>query len=139
MRFVMLVKADPTSEAGEFPTGEALTAVHKFNEELVRSGVLLAAEGFHPTARGARIVFAQRRPTVVDGPFGDPEDLVAGFWLIQVRSREEAIEWATRVPFVEGQVELRQVLEPADFAASDPTGELRAREQELRDTVRVRN
>jgi hypothetical protein len=135
MRFVMLVKADPMSEAGLLPTGEELEAVHRFNEEMVRSGVLLAAEGFHPTARGARIVFAQRRPTVVEGPFGQPDDQVAGFWMIQVRSREEAIEWATRVPFVDGQVELRQVFESSELVA----GELRAREQLLRDTVRVRN
>jgi hypothetical protein len=132
MRFMMLVKADPTTEAGVLPTAEELAEVHKFNAELVKSGVLLAAEGLHPTARGARVRFAHRRPTVIEGPFGQTEELVAGFWLIQVRSREEAIEWATRVPFVDGEVELRQVFEAADLIVGDPSGE-------LRDTVRVRN
>ena len=139
MRFMMIVKADKNSESGVMPTQEELAAMGKYNEELVKAGVLLAGEGLHPSSKGARIQFKNRKPTVIDGPFTEAKELVAGFWIIEVKSREEALEWARRVPFVDGEVELRQVFDAADFAASDPTGELRAAEERLRAQVASRN
>jgi hypothetical protein len=129
---MVLVKASKDSEAGVMPSEELLREMGNFNEELVKSGVLLAGEGLHPSSKGARIQFSGKQRTVVDGPFAETKELVAGFWIIQVKSREEAIEWMKRSPFVDGEIEIRQVFEAADFAASDPTGELRAKEEELR-------
>ena len=135
MRFMLLVKATEDSEAGVMPSTELLEAMGKYNEELVRAGVLLAGEGLHPSSKGARVRFSGATRTVIDGPFAETKELIAGFWLIQVKSKEEAIEWVKRVPFEEGEIEIRQVFEAEDFAASDPTGELRAAEERPRAQV----
>jgi hypothetical protein len=134
MRFMILVPANKQSEAGALPDAELLGAMGKFNEEMVKAGVMLAGEGLAPSSRGARMTFSSGKTTVVDGPFTESKDLIAGFWLIQVRSKEEAVAWMKRAPFGEGvTLEIRQVQEMADFAAVDPTGELRANEQKLRE------
>ena len=132
MRFMMIVKASTESEAGALPSQEDLAEMGKYNEELAKAGVLLAGEGLHASSKGARVRYSGSKRTVVDGPFIETKELIAGFWLIQVKSKEEAIEWAKRVPFRDGEVEIRQVFETEDFAPSDPTGELRAAEGRLR-------
>jgi hypothetical protein len=119
MRFMMLVKASNDSEAGVLPDEKALADMAKFNEEMVKAGVMLAGEGLQASSKGARVRFAGGRSTVVDGPFAETKELVAGFWLIQVKSKAEAIEWARRVPFVDGEIEIRQVFELEDFGQSD--------------------
>jgi hypothetical protein len=118
MRFMMLVKADGKSESGALPAEKLLTAMGKYNEEMQKAGVLLDLSALHPSQRGARVRFDGGKTAVVDGPFTDAKELVAGYWLIQVKSREEAIEWAKRVPFVDGEIELRQIFELTDFPAS---------------------
>ena len=136
MRFMVIVKATPESERGFQPQDEKILAeMGKFNEELVKAGVMLAGEGLQPSSKGARVRFAKGKKTVIDGPFTETKELVAGFWLWQVKSREEAIEWLKRAPFEDTEVEIRQVVELADFAVSDPSGELRKREEKLRQTV----
>ena len=133
MRFMVLVKADKSSEAGVLPDQRLLTAMGKYNEELVKAGVMLAGEGLQPTSKGARVKFSGPKRTVTDGPFTESKELIAGFWLWQVKSKEEAIEWLKRAPFDGGtEVELRQVFETEDFAPSDPTGEIRKQEERLR-------
>ena len=131
MRFMMMVRATERSEAGELPSEELLTAMTRYNGELVRAGVLLAAEGLHPSARGARVSFAGGWPAVVDGPFAEPGELIAGFWLVQVKSKEEAIEWAKRcpnpMPGSTGVIELRQVLSPEDLGPALAAAEERMR------------
>ena len=122
MRFMVIVKANKDSEAGVLPSKELLAEMGKFNEELAKAGVLLAAEGLHPSSKGARVKFSGGKRTVVDGPFAEAKELIAGFWLIQVKSKEEAIEWASRCPDVLGpgetaQIEIRQVFEMSDFPA----------------------
>jgi hypothetical protein len=129
---MVIVKASQESEAGVLPSETLLTEMGKFNEELVKAGVMLAGEGLQPSAKGARVCFNGAKRTVIDGPFAETKELVAGFWLWQVKSKEEAIEWLKRAPFREGEVEIRQVFETEDFAPSDPTGELRAAEERLR-------
>jgi hypothetical protein len=119
MRFVMLVKADKDSEAGVLPGEQILADMARYNESMVKAGVMLAAEGLRPSAKGARVRFAGGKPRVTDGPFAEIRELVAGFWLIQTRSMDEAIEWARRVPFQEGEIEIRPVFELSDF----PPGE----------------
>jgi hypothetical protein len=131
MRFMVIVKADKDSEAGVLPTRELLAEMGKFNEELVKAGVMLAGEGLQPSSKGARIRFNGSKRTVIDGPFAETKELVAGFWLWQVRSKEEAIEWLKRAPFKEGEVEIRQVFEADDFGA-EFTPELREQEERLR-------
>jgi hypothetical protein len=131
MRFMMIVKANDKSEAGILPTEQELTDMGKYNEELVKAGVMLAGEGLHPSSKGARIHFSGDKRTVTDGPFTEAKELIAGFWLLQVKSREEAIEWAKRVPFQEGHVELRQVFELEDFGG----GEAVDRHRRLRDQM----
>jgi hypothetical protein len=131
MRFMMLVKANEESEAGALPTEEVLSEMGKYNEELAKAGVMLAGEGLHPSAKGARVTFSGAKRTVVDGPFAETKELIAGFWLIQVRSKEEAVEWAKRVPFQEGEIEIRQVFEAEDFGEA-LTPELREQEERLR-------
>ena len=138
MRFMVVVKADKNSESGALPDAKILTEMGKFNEELVKAGVMLAGEGLHPSSKGARVKFAGGKRIVTDGPFTEAKELIAGFWLWQVKSKEEAIEWLKRAPFDQTEVEIRQVYEMADFAPSDPTGELRKHEQKLRDTVEAR-
>ncbi len=131
MRYMVIVKASRESEAGVMPTEQMLTDMGKYNEELVKAGVLLAMEGLHPTSKGARVRFSGKQRTVIDGPFSESKELFAGFWLWQVRSREEAIEWLKRAPFDDNtEVELRQVFEMDDFGA-EFTPELREQEKRL--------
>jgi len=131
MRFMVIVKASPDSEKGVMPTTEMLADMGKYNEELVKAGVMLAGEGLHPSSKGARVRFEGKKRTVIDGPFSETKELIAGFWLWQVKSREEALEWLKRAPFQEGEVELRQVFETEDFG-DEMTPELREREERLR-------
>jgi hypothetical protein len=132
MRFMLIVKSNDRSERGELPTESELKEMGRFNEELVKAGVMLAGEGLQPSSQGARIRFSGDKRTVIDGPFAEAKELIAGFWMIQAKSKEEAIEWVRRAPFEEGEVEIRQVFESDDFAASDPTGEVRQAEERLR-------
>jgi hypothetical protein len=134
MRFMVLVKADKNSEAGVMPTQELLAEMGKFNEELVKAGVMLAGEGLQASSKGARVKFSGSKRTVTDGPFAETKELVAGFWLWQVRSKEEAIEWLKRAPFREGEVEIRQVFESEDFG-DEFTPELREQEERLREKI----
>jgi hypothetical protein len=119
MRFMMLVKASKESEAGILPDEKVLGDMARYNEEMVKAGVMLAGDGLQASSKGARVRFSKGKPSVIDGPFTETKELVAGYWLIQVKSREEAIEWARRVPFDEGEVEVRQVFELEDFGASE--------------------
>jgi hypothetical protein len=138
MRVLVAVKANKDSEAGVMPTKEILTAMGKFNEELVRAGVMLAAEGLHPSSKGKRIRFENGKKIITDGPFTETKELIAGFWLWQVRSMDEAIEWLKRSPFDGGaEVEVRPVFEAEDFGA-ELTPELRAQEERLRKEVEKR-
>src|SRR3982074_1070434 len=137
MRFMVLVKADKNSEAGVLPDTKLLTAMGKFNEELVKAGVMLAGEGLQPTSKGARVKFAGGKKTVIDGPFAEAKELVAGFWLWQVKSKAEAIEWVKRCPNPfkgESEIEIRQVFEAEDFGA-EFTSELREQEERMRAKV----
>ena len=134
MRFMVMVKATEDSEAGILPSQELLAEMGKFNEELAKAGVMLAGEGLQPSSKGARVRFSGSQRTVVDGPFSETKELVAGFWLWQVRSKEEAIEWLKRAPFRKGEVELRQVFEAEDFGA-EFTPELREQEERIRQQV----
>jgi hypothetical protein len=131
MRFMVLVKADKASEGGALPDEKMLAEMGKFNEELVKAGVMLAGEGLQPSSKGARVKFAKGKKTVIDGPFAETKELVAGFWLWQVRSREEAIAWLKRAPFEDTEVEIRQVFENDDFGEAF-TPELRAQEDRIR-------
>jgi hypothetical protein len=131
MRFMVLVKANKDSEAGVLPSKQMLTEMGKFNEELVKAGVMLAGEGLHASSKGARVKFSGSKRTVVDGPFAETKELVAGFWLWQVKSRAEALEWLKRAPFQEGEVEIRQVFEAEDFG-DNLTPELREQDERLR-------
>ena len=133
MRFIVMVPADKDSEAGVMPTEQQLTEMMQYNEQLVKAGIMLAGEGLHPTSKGARIRFGEGgKKTVIDGPFTESKELIAGFWIWQVKSREEAIEWAKRAPFQAGvQLELRQIFEAQDFGDA-LTPELQAKEDELR-------
>ena len=135
MRFMILVKADKDSEAGILPSTELLEAMGKYNDDLVKAGVLLAGEGLHPSSKGARVRFSGNQRKVMDGPFSETKELIAGFWLIQVKSKEEAIEWVKRVPFFPtgepAEIEIRQVFETEDFGAQ-LTPELREQEERQR-------
>jgi hypothetical protein len=134
MRFMILVKADKNSEAGVMPSEKLLAEMGKYNEELVKAGVLLAAEGLHPSSNGARVKFSGSQRTVIDGPFPEAKELIAGFWLIQVKSKEEAIEWVKRCPNphdTETEIEIRQVFEAEDFGP-EFTPELREQEKRQR-------
>ena len=137
MRFLVIVKANKDSEAGALPDEKILREMGKVNEELVKAGVMLAAEGLHPSSKGARVRFEGPKRTVVDGPFSETKELIAGFWLWQVKSKEEAVEWLKRAPFREGEVELRQVFEAEDFGAN-LTPELREQEERLRAQMAAR-
>jgi hypothetical protein len=134
MRFMVIVKADKNSEAGVLPDQKLLSEMGKFNEELAKAGVMLAGEGLQASAKGARVRFSGNKRTVIDGPFSETKELIAGFWLWQVRSKEEAIEWLKRAPFQEGEVEIRQVFEAEDFGA-EFTPELREQEARIRRQV----
>ena len=131
MRFMILVKASEESEAGVLPSEEALAEMGKFNGELAKSGVLLAGEGLQASSKGARISYSGDERTVTDGPFAETKELIAGFWLIQAKSKEEAVEWAKRVPFQEGETEVRQVFEEEDFG-DELTPELREQQERIR-------
>jgi len=140
MRFMVIIKADASFEAGEMPSERLLTEMGKYNEELVRAGILLAGEGLHPSSKGARVRIAGSKRTVADGPFTETKELIAGFWLIQVTSKEEAIEWAKRIPNPDGgdaEIEIRQVFEAEDFGA-EFTPELREQERRLRAEIASR-
>ena len=116
MRFMMQVRANKNSEAGVLPSKELVAAMGKFNEEMAKAGVMLAGDGLQPSSKGARVTFSGAKRTVTEGPFPEAKELIAGFWMIQVKSKQEAIEWAKRVPFADGEVvELRQVFEASDF------------------------
>lgn len=135
MRVMVIVKANAESEAGVMPDTEALAAMGKFNEQLVEAGVMLMGEGLHPSSKGVRVRFAGKQRDVIDGPFADTKELIAGFWLWQVRSLSEAIEWLKRAPFDgSAEIELRQVVEMPDFGAA-ATPEIRAREARLREKI----
>ena len=135
MRFMVLVKADKNSEAGVLPDEKLLAEMGNYNEELVKAGVLLAAEGLQPSSKGARVRFSGANRTVIDGPFSETKELIAGFWLIQVKSKEEAIEWVKRCPNpfpgTESEIEIRQVFEASDFGP-EFTPELREQEERQR-------
>jgi hypothetical protein len=136
MRFMVLVKANEDSEAGVLPSKELLAAMGKYNEELVRAGVMLAGEGLQPSSKGARVKFDGDKRTVTDGPFTETKELIAGFWLIQAASKEEAIEWVSRAPFDGGEeIEIRQVFETSDFPPEIFPPEDTAREEALRDEL----
>src|SRR5437762_6976673 len=134
MRFMVIVKATKNSEAGVMPSEKLLAEMGKFNEELAKAGVMLAGEGLHPSSKGARVRFSGGKRTVIDGPFTETKELVAGFWIWQVKSREEAIEWLKRAPFEDTEVEIRQVFEAEDFGPAF-TPELREQEARLRTQV----
>ena len=135
MRFMVIVKATKDSEAGVLPSQELLTAMGKFNEELVKAGVMLAGEGLQPSSKGVRVRFSGAKRTVIDGPFAETKELIAGFWLWQVKSKQEAIEWVKRcpnpMPGTEAEIEIRQVFENEDFGA-ELTPELRKQEERVR-------
>jgi hypothetical protein len=135
MRFMVIVKADKNSEAGILPDKKILTAMGKYNEELVKAGVMLAGEGLQASSKGARVRFSGAKRTVIDGPFAETKELIAGFWLWQVKSKEEAIEWLKRAPFDgDTEVEIRQVFETEDFG-SELTPEMREQEERIRAQV----
>ncbi|HQR35857.1 MAG TPA: YciI family protein [Blastocatellia bacterium] len=135
MRFMVLVKASQESEAGVMPSEELLTEMGKFNEALVNAGVMLAGEGLHPSSKGTRVKFSGDKRIVTDGPFAETKELLAGFWLWQVASKEEAIEWVKRCPMQDGdEIEIRQVFEAEDFGA-EFTPELQAQEERLRGQI----
>ena len=139
MRFMAIVKATKDSEAGKMPGKELLAAMGKFNEEMVKAGVLLAGEGLQASSKGARVRFSGAKRTVIDGPFAETKELIAGFWLLQVKSKEEAIEWIKRCPSPfenqDSEIEIRQVFEASDFPADVFPPEEAAREQALRDEL----
>jgi hypothetical protein len=140
MKFVILVKATKESEAGKMPSQELLAAMFKFNEELVKAGVMLAGEGLHPTSKGARVTFYDNKRFVTDGPFTETKELIAGFWIWEVASLKEAIEWVKRCPNPhegESEIEIRQVLAAEDFGEAF-TPELQAREEKLRTQLQKR-
>jgi hypothetical protein len=131
MRFMVIVKASKESEAGVMPSEKLLTDMGKFNEELTNAGVMLAGEGLHPSSKGVRVKFADGQKTVIDGPFAETKELIAGFWLWKVNSLDEAITWLKRAPFEDTEVEIRQVFEAEDFGA-EFTPELREQEDRVR-------
>ena len=142
MRFMIIVKATKDSEAGVMPSERLLTEMGKFNEELMKAGIMLAGDGLHPSSKGARVRFSGKQRTVVDGPFAETKELIAGFWLWKVNSKEEAIEWVKRCPNPagdgkEGEIEIRQIFEAEDFGA-DFTPELREQEERLRKNLSSR-
>lgn len=134
MRFMIIVKANADSESGTLPSAQDLTDMTKFNEELAKAGVMLEGEGLHASSKGARVRFGAGKPKVIDGPFAETKELIAGFWIWSVKSKEEAIEWLKRAPFKEGEVEIRQVFENEDFG-SNLTPDTKAREERIRSEI----
>jgi hypothetical protein len=138
MRVMVIVKASKESEAGQMPSQKLLTDMGKFNEELVKAGVMLAGDGLHPSSKGKRVRFSGAQRTVIDGPFAETKELIAGFWLWQVRSMDDAVEWLKRAPFDGGaEIEIRPVFEAGDFG-KELTPELRAQEERWREQVKTR-
>src|SRR5437667_10092245 len=137
MRFMVIVKADKKSEAGVMPSKQLLTDMGKFNEELANTGVMLAGEGLHPSSKGARVKFSNGQKSVIDGPFAETKELVAGFWLWKCKSLDEAIEWLKRPPFEGTEAEIRQVFEAEDFGA-EFTPELREQEARIREQIEAK-
>jgi len=141
MKVMVIVKASEDSEAGKLPSQQLLAEMGKFNEELARAGILLAAEGLHPSSKGKRVRFSEQKRTVLDGPFAETKELIAGFWLWKVKSLDEAVAWVKRCPNPhddEGEIEIRQVFDFEEFAPCDPTGELRAAEVRLREQLEAK-
>ena len=139
MRFMMLVKASKESEAGMLPSKELIAAMGNFNEEMAKAGVLIAGEGLQPSSKGARITYSGAKRSVTDGPFAETKELLAGFWMIDVKSKADAIAWASRVPFADGEVvEVRQVFETSDFPTEVMPPEEAAREERLREELQRR-
>jgi hypothetical protein len=140
MRVMVIVKATPDSEAGKLPSAELLSEMGQFNEQLVKAGIMLAAEGLHSSTRGVRVRFGAGRSAVIDGPFTETKELIAGFWLWQVRSMDEAVEWIRRSPFRKGEetIEIRRLFEVEDFA-ENLTPEVRAQDQRLRDSIAAKH
>jgi hypothetical protein len=134
MRFMVIVKADANSEAGVMPDEKLLAEMGNYNEELVKAGIMLAGEGLHPSSKGVRVRFSRDEKTVIDGPFAETKELVAGFWLWEAKSLDEAIDWVKRAPFEDTEIEIRQVFEADDFGA-EFTPELRAQEERLREQM----
>ncbi len=134
MRFMVIVKASKESEAGVMPSREVLAAMGKYNEELEKAGILLAGEGLHPTSRGTRVRFSGKKRTVIDGPFPETKELIAGFWLWNVKSKDEAIAWVKRAPMEDTEIEIRQVFEAADFGP-EFTADLREQEERIRERL----
>jgi hypothetical protein len=134
MRFMVIVKGNEQIESGAMPTEAELAEMGRFNEELVKAGVMLAGEGLHPSSRGARVRFDGSSRTVIDGPFAEAKELIAGFWILQTKTREECLEWVQRIPFREGEVEVRQVFESEDFG-EEFTPELREQEARQREEI----
>ena len=137
MRFMVIIKANERSEAGVMPSQQLLTEMGQYNEELVKAGILLAGEGLHPSSKGARVRFSGSKRSVIEGPFTETKELIAGFWLLETKSREEAIEWVKRIPNPDNEdteVEIRQVFEAEDFGA-ELTPELREQEERLRSQI----
>jgi hypothetical protein len=132
MRFMLIVKASKESEAGILPDEEALAEMAKFNEQMVKAGVMLAGDGLQASSKGARVEFDGAKRTVVDGPFAETKELIAGYWMVQVKSKQEAIEWVKRAPFVEGAVEIRQVFELDDFGESAAVEHHRKLQEEIK-------
>jgi hypothetical protein len=141
MKVMILIKATKDSEAGVMPSTEMLTAMGQYNEELVKAGIMLAGEGLHPSAKGARVRFSGTKRTVIDGPFAETKELIAGFWMWQVKSMEEAIEWVKRCPnpmLTDSEIEIRRVFEAEDFGA-EFTPELREKEERLAAELAAKN
>jgi hypothetical protein len=134
MRFMMIVKASKESEAGAMPTKELVAAMGKFNEEMIKAGVMLSGEGLHPSSKGTRIAYSGQKRTVTDGPFSQTGELIAGFWVINAKSKDEALDWAKRVPFTNGEVvEVRQIFETSDFPPEILPPDAAAREEAWRE------
>ena len=131
MRFMLIVKGSDKSEAGILPTEQELAEMAKFNEQMVKAGVMLSGDGLQASSKGARVQFSGGKPRVIDGPFAEAKELVAGYWIIQAKSKEEAVEWARRVPFVDGEIEVRQVFELEDFAPGDAIEHHRKNREEI--------
>ncbi|HEY7895761.1 MAG TPA: YciI family protein [Gemmatimonadaceae bacterium] len=138
MRFMIIVKANADSEAGKLPSAEELTEMTKFNEKLMKAGVMLAGEGLLDSSKGARVHFSGGKTKVIDGPFTETKELIAGFWLWNVKSKAEAIEWIKRAPFKDGDIEIRQVFEDADFG-SNITPETKALDERIRAEIAKKN
>jgi hypothetical protein len=133
MRFLVIVPGNADFEAGKLPSEELMRKMGKYNEDLVKAGVMLAGEGLLPTKHGMRVKFDGSKRNVVDGPFSESKELIGGFWIMQAKSREEIVEWIKRAPFDSGSVEIRPIAEPEHYAPNDPTGEVRAHEKQLRE------